>query len=724
MKILIRLAMVAQGLLIAHGAAAQNIDTAATNTLKTVTIRELLPTVERLPAEKGVYLYQGKKNEVIHIASADASVAEKTGRQIFAKVPGVFVYDMDGSGNQLNISTRGLDPHRGWEFNTRLDGALTNSDMYGYPASHYSLPMEAIERIELVRGSGSLQYGAQFGGMVNYLTKQGDTTRALSYEGIHTAGAFGLLSTYHALGGKSGKWQYYAYYSRRHADGYRDNSESDYDGQAFRVRYEASSKWALNASLARSNYLYHIPGPLNDSMFQANPRQATRSRNYFNPEIWIPALSAEWRPTTRTTIQWQTTAVLGERRSVLFDKPSTTPDAVQPATLQPVNRQVDIDAFNSYTTELRLLQQYSMFSRSATLVAGVQYMHNNLHRRSVGKGTTGSDYDLQIDGDWARNLHFLTQNWAGFVENKFPITAKWTINPGFRFENGASDMSGKILYLTDAEVPLQVSHRFVLPGVNTEYQLNGRQNLYAGFAQAYRPVIFKDLIPGSVYERIDPNIKDADGYNAELGFRGNSRHWRWDLGLFRLQYNNRAGNLVVESDSVFYTYKTNIGNSLTQGVEAFVEYHFLVGQNLRCNVFTSTAYFDAHYQDAAVKVGQENISVKGNRLEAVPEWISRNGLNIRFKGLSVTALYSYTADSYADALNTVLPSSTGSVGLVPAYHLVDLNASYRIEAFTIKLNINNVGDVSYFTKRPTFYPGPGIWPSDGRNFNVSVIVKY
>ena len=43
--------------------------------------------------------------------------------------------------------------------------------MYGYPASHYSMPMEAVDHIELVRGTGSLQYGAQFGGMLNYVTK-------------------------------------------------------------------------------------------------------------------------------------------------------------------------------------------------------------------------------------------------------------------------------------------------------------------------------------------------------------------------------------------------------------------------------------------------------------------------------------------------------------------------------------------------------------------------
>ncbi|MBK6785551.1 MAG: TonB-dependent receptor plug domain-containing protein [Saprospiraceae bacterium] len=117
-------------------------------------------------------------------------------------MPGAFIYDMDGSGNQMNIATRGMDPHRSWELNVRQNGVITNSDIYGYPASHYSPPMEAIQKIEIFRGTASLMYGSQFGGMVNYITKKADTTKILSGEVIQSAGSFGLLSTYLSIGGK------------------------------------------------------------------------------------------------------------------------------------------------------------------------------------------------------------------------------------------------------------------------------------------------------------------------------------------------------------------------------------------------------------------------------------------------------------------------------------------------------------------------------------------
>src|SRR5690606_33640259 len=231
----------------------------------------------------GTFITSGKKNEVVMLQDLPANIAEKNGRQIFAKIPGAFVYDMDGSGNQVNLSTRGLDPHRSWEYNVRQNGIMTNSDIYGYPASHYSPPMEAIQKIEIIRGSGSLQYGAQFGGMINYITKQADTTKVLSLENITSIGSFGLLSNYTSLGGKKGKFTYFGYYQRRVSSRYRANASSASQAQFISLGYEITKNLHITAELGRSQYLHRVPGPLSDQMFEDNPRQSTRTRNYFNP---------------------------------------------------------------------------------------------------------------------------------------------------------------------------------------------------------------------------------------------------------------------------------------------------------------------------------------------------------------------------------------------------------------------------------------------------------
>lgn len=683
--------------------------------------------IRPLPVVQGSYIFSGKKTEVIDLAQIPADITNKTGRQLFAKVPGIFVYDMDGAGNQVNIASRGLDPHRGWEFNIRKDGIITNSDMYGYPASHYSMPLESIGRIELVRGTGSLQYGAQFGGMLNYVTKQGDTTRPFSFESINSAGSFGLLGTYNAIGGKSGKFKYYAYMHKKSRNGYRDNEHTESEAQAIVLTYEPSSRLSLRAEWARSKYLYRIPGALTDSMFHADPTQATRSRNYFSPDIHVPSVNLSWDIAPQTKIQLTTSAVLGKRNSVLFDKPTNIGDTINTSTGQYNNRQIDIDRFNSYTTELRLLQEYTLGKRTSTLAAGIQYMNNNLHRTQLGKGTTGSDYNMTlVEPGWGRDVHLKTKNIALFAENKFQLLSNLSVNAGARIEIGKTDMSGTITYYPNGDLPVSIKHEFPLLGINVSYKPTGNAEIYGGWSQAYHPMLFKDLIPGSLFEKVDPNIKDAKGCNAELGFRGSWRFLRWDVNGFLLKYDNRFGTLAeTDNTGAFYTYRTNIGNSLTKGLEIFIQADWLLAKKTGLSLFTSTAFIHARYKDAVVKSGTTNVNIKGNKVESAPDLITRSGASLRYKRFSCSTLYSYTAESFADALNTVEPlKTTGAVGLVPSYGILDFNASFRFtKNLEFRLAINNLADKQYFTKRPTFYPGPGVWPSEGRNFSGSFIIR-
>ncbi len=687
---------------------------------------ELNQDIQRLNPIQGTYIYSGKKNEVIDLTQKNVTLTEKYGRQIFAKIPGVFVYDMDGTGNQLNISTRGLDPHRGWEFNIRKDGIITNSDMYGYPASHYNIPMEAVERIELIRGTGSLQYGAQFGGMLNYISKKPDTTRQLSFESINTIGSYGLVSTYNGASGKIGKFRYSTWVNKKWINGYRDNSDSQYDAEAISIFYDATKDLHLKVEWTHSNYIIHIAGPLTDSMFYVNPQMSTRARNYYNPNIHVPSITMDWKITPSTHIQFSSSAVLGSRNSVMYDKPATIADTIVTTTLQYNNRQVDIDHFNSYTTELRGIHSYQLFKQTSTLSAGVQYMNNNLDRQQQGVGSTGSDFDLTlITPGWGRDLHYKTNNIALFAENRWLLTKRLSVNTGVRIETGETNMTGIITYYSETGLPNTIEHRFPLFGVSAQYDISNNMNFYAGWSQAYRPVIFKDIIPASIYEVSDKNLEDAYGYNSEIGYRGTWRFLKWDITAFHLQYNNRLGTLAqTDTAGNLIIFRTNIGDSYTNGVELFMQGDFALSNKATFSLFTSTSFMNARYQDATIKSGTENVSIDGNKLESVPSCISRNGFTITYSVVSFSTLSSYTAKSFADALNTVEASTTGAIGLVPSYELLDFNLALKLSGkLKLQLNVNNALDEQYFTKRPQFYPGPGIWPSDGRTFSGTVSIK-
>lgn len=703
-------------------------DSTKTKKLKEVLVTAILQLDKtNLPDEQNGILNAGKKNEVINLSGTNANIALKKGRQLFAKIPGVFVYDMDGSGNQLNISTRGLDSHRSWEFNVRQNNIIINSDMYGYPGSHYSAPMESFDKIELLRGTGSLQYGAQFGGMLNYVTKKPESLKAFSFESINTAGSFNLLSSYNAVSGTFKKLSYYAYYYRRNSGGYRDNSKSNAEAQFVQLNYHFNPNVFLKAEFGRSKYLYQIPGPLTDSMFNASPTSSTRSRNYFSPDIYVPSLTLNWKLSEQTKIILTTSAVFGTRSSVQFDAFANMQDNISLVTGMYKNRQVDIDGFNSKTTEFRVLHQYKIGTIKSKLSTGIVYMNNDLHRRQQGVGTTGTDYDLSISSQgFGRNLNFKTNNIAFSAENAFEINKRWIVSPGIRVENGSSKMNGTIKYYTENPLPTRILHNFVLLGISSQFLLNKENTLYGGISQSYRPVIFKDIIPSSKFEQIDKNLSDANGYNAEVGVRGKLfSQFQYDINYFRVKYKNRVGSLVLQ-DNVGqpYIFRTNIGNSVTNGLELFIQYKMAVSNTAFISIFTSTSFMDAKYTSGSVSNGKNNLSVVGNRIEAVPQWIIRNGLEITNKSFSCTFLYNYTSSTFSDAANTQSPPASGATGFTPQYSIIDFNSSLKVNSILkIRGGISNIFDKQYFTKRPTSYPGPGIWPSDGRNFYATIDIK-
>ncbi len=310
---------------------------------------------------------------------------------------------------------------------------------------------------------------------------------------------------------------------------------------------------------------------------------------------------------------------------------------------------------------------YSIGTLSSVLVGGVRYINNDLHRQQLGKGTTAFDYDLSISGNWGRDLHYKTQNVALFVENLIYLNPKLSVSPAFRIESGITKVSGTINYLASEKVPNEIKHSFFLFGINAQYKISPTIRAYTGWSQAYRPVIFSDIIPPTTLDKTDPNLKDTFGYNAEIGVSGTVKNrLSFDVRYFQLQYNNRIGSLILsDGNGQNYVYKTNVGNTLTNGIEVYAELKAFQSIKNRLSIFTATSYFEGYYQKGNVVINGENESIEGNRLETLPRWISRNGVRFQHKSLSGTVQYSYVADSFSDAMNTLIPSPDGAKGLVP-----------------------------------------------------------
>ena len=368
---------------------------------------------ETLSETKDFSIYAGKKNEVIKLDNINANLAMNNSRQIFGRTPGISVWENDGSGIQLGVASRGLSPNRSWEFNVRMNGYDITPDPMGYPEAYYTPPMEVVDRIEIVRGASSLQYGPQFGGLMNFVLRKPDISTRLTFESQNTVGSNGLFSTFNYIGGTEGRLSYTAYYQKRVGNGWRDNGYFNTDHAHVEWSYALNKKLKLISEITYMTTRSQQPGGLGDTQFQQNPRQSVRSRNWFSTPWLIPSLSAEYILNDKTKLSLKTFGTFAERNSVGFVNPITTADNLS-------NRQVDRDYYTTYGTEFRLLTDYRLFGLNNSMAAGLRYFNGRIDRKQMGRGDSGREmsYDL-VDGLFPRDLDFKNINRAAFAENIF-----------------------------------------------------------------------------------------------------------------------------------------------------------------------------------------------------------------------------------------------------------------------------------------------------------------
>ncbi|HVZ57421.1 MAG TPA: TonB-dependent receptor [Chitinophagaceae bacterium] len=714
-----------------HGAAAQQNpargrDSAGVRSLDSVILNGYRQAPSFLPDLDGVDLFAGKRTSLLVLDPSQGNLSQGVVRSLFAKVPGLTTWDMDGAGTQINIGFRGTDAHRSIEMNMRQNGYNTNSDIFGYPEDHYTPPLQGVQQVQIVRGSAALQYGSQFGGMLNYIMKQGDTTRPVSLYSEQTLGSHNLFNSFNSAGGKSGRWRYYAYYDNRHGDGWRPNSAFEYHALYADVAYQLNDRGQIHVQFSRMDYRQQIAGGLTDAQFAADPRLSLRSRNYFSPEINIPALILTYGLSARTRLQVTAHSLLGQRNSVQFLRTADIPDTVnrQTGTYNP--RQVDRDYYRAFTTEARLLHTYRIGGLASTLSGGLRYFDEITRRRQQGVGSTGADFDLALVAPYGIDLRFHTRNYAAFAENLLQVTPRFSVTPGVRFEVIRTNLTGVI---SQATLPVNYLGRrsFPLFGTGLQYQLSGSTQLYGNLSQAYRPYLYANVTPADQLGRIDPNMKDSRGYDIDLGYRGElGRAFRFDLNLFQVYYGNRVGQLSLrDANNREYLYTTNVGDAMTRGLEAYgavslpalLHWH-AAGFDLR--MYNSLALNHGRYLSGEINKGGTNISLDHHYLEGTPTWIERAGLTYQYQTFSTTLQYSYVGRSFSDANNTLF-SATGATGLVPAYQVWDLSAGWKIRGrYQVSGGINNLADARYFSRRINMYPGPGILPADGRTCYISL----
>ncbi|GAA3621984.1 TonB-dependent receptor domain-containing protein [Flavivirga jejuensis] len=712
--------------------------------------KQRLFELKRLKDVEGTAIYAGKKTEVILVEQSMANLASNNARQIYSQVAGLNIYQNDDAGLQLNIGGRGLDPNRTANFNTRQNGYDISADVLGYPESYYTPAAEGLEEIQVIRGAASLQYGTQFGGLINFKMKSPNPNKPLEIITRNTLGSFGLYTNFTSLSGTKNKWSYYTYFNYKRGDGFRPNSEFESKNVFAHLGYQFTKNTSLRAEVTYLRYLAQQAGGLTDTMFNEDPLQSNRERNWFEVDWLLYNLKFAHKFSEKTNFTFNFFGLDASRKAIGFrgdpfpsglnKNPIKDEDITNLDGTYFYNRDILIGEFKNWGIEARFLTKYNLLGKESVFLIGSKYYNAN-NSGEQGAGSVGIDPDFSIvetvTGDYPNvsNFKYPNRNLAVFGENIFKVSYKLSITPGFRFEQirtesqgdyftKAYDNANNLIASAENEDNRVFDRNFLLLGVGASYKPSHYVELYANVSQNYRSVTFSDIRSVSPTFIIDPDITDEEGFTLDIGLRGKyKKAISYDIGVFNVNYNGRIGNIL---DDRANWVRTNVGDAFIYGIESFVDWNILDlfqhDPKYRLGLAVNFAYIDSEYTSS-----KQN-GVKGNQVEFIPNVNLKTILRFGYKNFLGSVQYSFLSKQYTDSSNAEIdaPGSIreGVIGEIPEYDILDVSLSYTFRKIKLETGINNVLDNSYFTRRATGYPGPGIIPSAPRNFYTTLQLKF
>jgi len=681
----------------------------------------------------------GKKTEVVNVEMLTANKGANNSRQIYAQVVGLTINENSDGGLQLSIGGRGLDPNRTSNFNTRQNSYDISADVLGYPESYYTPPAEGLGEIQVIRGAASLQYGTQFGGLINFKMKE-PSAKPIELQTRTTYGSYNLLTNFTSLSGTKGKFSYHTFFNYKEGDGFRPNSAFASRNFFANLNYQFNDKTSLHLDYTLFDYLAQQPGGLTDAMFNQDMYQSNRNRNWFDVNWNLFALRLKHKFTERANFSLQLFGLDASRSALGYRS-----NRVSNPDTEGTERDLVLGDFVNWGAEARFLQKYTIGSNESALLVGAKYYQaHNTGLQAPGSSGSGPDFvpataefpNYKAQSDYT----YPNQNISVFGENIFRISPKFTITPGFRYETIKTqaqgywrrintDLAGNVILDERIYEDITKKRNFLLLGIGVSYRPTATTEFYGNISQNYRSVTFNDIRTAAPSLVIDPNITDEKGFTSDIGFRGRiDERFSFDTSVYALLYDDKIGEYQTNNPNggaAVVRYRSNIGTAVTYGWEMLADWNvaatfFKASESFSWNVFVNNALTASEY----TKTDAPNI--KGNEVEFVPRVNLKTGTGIGYKNFLASVQFTYVSSQYTDSNNSVTDvndNTYGIFGQIPAYYVADFSASYKWKNFKLEAGINNFTDNRYFTRRATGYPGPGIIPSDPLTFYTTLQIN-
>jgi vitamin B12 transporter len=572
----------------------------------------------------------------------------KSAAEVLRGLPG-FAINNVGFGADIHTGTY----YRGQSINQSvflLNGRPlgTNVNLYHGGTDLNSIPVESIERVELYSGTSSTLYGSEaFGGVVNIITKQGDSTPKLN-AGVEF-GSYGESNYRASYGGASGPVKFNLSIDKYNADNNypvpKDSVNRGADGRFF------------NGDTATTNYSGSVTydlNPNNSVSLDAYKISSRRGLTYFG---FFPALQRDRldHDVLNVGLSWKS-LLGGNKDSVL----NTTIGYNQ-------------DYFNTYGPSGNTIYRQGTLNSEA-LTARVehqwQFDNNNLLRWGFDAKNNYLEGDV-LSNDPRRIAFNGSQNrerfdGAIFALDTWNITKEIQADLGLR-QNFTSDFGN-----------------YLNPSVGLKYSASQYIAVRGSWASVQRNPGLDQLY---VYDTVhgwapNPDLKPETGSSWTAGFDVNlSQNLTGQFTYFGSSLDNRLSTVAGKW--------ANIGLVNTNGLEAALRWQ--VSRDW-------STFLNYTYTDARIESGGE----KGLQLSTVPFSVAQMGIGYAANGWELNLIGSYNGGS-----RRALISSTGSsLDFSPSWFNLDLGAKIPISKNVgLTFFLENLADVSYEKVNRIYQPG-------------------
>lgn len=693
-----------------------------------------------LPEVEGTKINSGKKTSFMK-PEAFPSVANNDYRELTATTPGIIVSE-EPSSPIINFGYRGLDSQRSEFMQILKDGISIKNEQFGFPETHYTPILDAVERVEFIRGGAALQYGPQPGGALNFVMKMPRRDAAFHIVEKNLVGSDELYQNYTAVDGTIGQFGYLGYYDHREREGFREaNSDYQVDAGSARAVWDATndSRFVLTFDAYEEEHgepgglRRHEPGVADPpfSVLYEDDRNATsRFFDRFRLSRYYGVLEYQKLFSERTQLDLKAFGGYLERWSKRQRGGGlgTLPNGPDAGTN-------DIQARFDWTegADARLRHDYDLFGDVSTFAGGLYFYHALQHRDDRRGITPGAE-----DGLLRRSNFGETYNGSIFAENRFHF-GRFSLTPGMRLEFFQQDLEQEVNITQPANMPLIGKSDFsVVPlfgggaayvlvegedittpapvaggkGADTKIPVVStvigkappRLEIYANFSQAYRPRTYGELVPTSATGEVNPNLEEGHSLQAELGVRGKPFSFvNFDASGFWYNFEDQIAEIGNTT--------TNAGDARYIGLEIAGEIDLLAVANGgadspwgKLNLYGNATIIDAKFTRGL----PPDFDIEGNTPAYAPEYQFKTGAIYRWKdSVKVGMLGTIVANHFSNADN-------GFQHFIPAYNVWDLTAEVKFwnNRVGVFAGIKNIFDEDYWAE----IRDEGIVPAYRRNY--------